>query len=334
MRSSTRVSAKRAIASSRDASRRRRRPFPTPPARREPRGCPPAEPHARGPLPPARKVVLTLWRPGASPPGPARPTWLPTCAAHPRCAVRAARRPRALRAASSGRHESDGAATMKTAKVLVSDKLSDSGLNVLRSAPGIEVDYRPGLSEQELAEAIVDYDALVIRSGSKVTAKVLEKADSLQVIGRAGIGVDNVDVPAASRKGVVVMNTPTGNAVTTAEHALSLLMSLARKIPQADRLDEGRQVGEEQVRGHRDRRQDAGHHRHGQHRPDRRRPRPGPEAQADRVRSGAELGEGREPRRRAGHARRAVRARRLHHDPRAAHARDQEPDQRRRDAGR
>ena len=122
---------------------------------------------------------------------------------------------------------------MKTAKVLVSDKLSDSGLNILRSAPGIEVDYRPGLSEQELAEAISDYDELVIRSGSKVTAKVLEKADSLQVIGRAGIGVDNVDVPAASRKGVVVMNTPTGNAVTTAEHALSLLMSLARKIPQA-----------------------------------------------------------------------------------------------------
>jgi D-3-phosphoglycerate dehydrogenase len=128
---------------------------------------------------------------------------------------------------------------MKTAKVLVSDKLSDSGLNVLRSAPGIEVDYRPGLSEQELAEAIVDYDALIIRSGSKVTAKVLEKADSLQVVGRAGIGVDNVDVPAASRKGVVVMNTPTGNAVTTAEHAISLLMSMARKIPQATSSTKG-----------------------------------------------------------------------------------------------
>lgn len=122
---------------------------------------------------------------------------------------------------------------MKTAKVLVSDKLSDSGLNVLRAAQGIEVDYRPGLSEDELCEAIGDYDALIIRSGSKVTAKVIERADGLQVIGRAGIGVDNVDVPAASRKGVVVMNTPTGNAVTTAEHALSLLMSLARKIPVA-----------------------------------------------------------------------------------------------------
>jgi D-3-phosphoglycerate dehydrogenase len=122
---------------------------------------------------------------------------------------------------------------MKTAKVLVSDKLSDSGLHVLRSATGIETDYRPGLSEQELADVIGEYDALIIRSGSKVTAKVLERAEGLQVIGRAGIGVDNVDVPAASRKGVVVMNTPTGNAVTTAEHAISLLMSLARKIPVA-----------------------------------------------------------------------------------------------------
>jgi D-3-phosphoglycerate dehydrogenase len=118
-------------------------------------------------------------------------------------------------------------------KVLVSDKLSDAGLQILKSAPGIVVDYKPGLNEADLAAAIGEYDGLVIRSGSKVTAKVIEKADNLRVIGRAGIGVDNVDVPAASRKGIVVMNTPTGNAVTTAEHALSLLMSLARKIPQA-----------------------------------------------------------------------------------------------------
>jgi D-3-phosphoglycerate dehydrogenase len=122
---------------------------------------------------------------------------------------------------------------MQASKVLVSDKLSDSGLQILRSSPGISVDYKPGLSEDELAAAIGDYDALVIRSGSKVTAKVIERASRLRVIGRAGIGVDNVDVPAASKKGIVVMNTPTGNAVTTAEHALSLLMSLARKIPQA-----------------------------------------------------------------------------------------------------
>jgi D-3-phosphoglycerate dehydrogenase len=118
-------------------------------------------------------------------------------------------------------------------KVLVSDKLSDAGLEILRKHAELEVDYKPGLSEADLADAIGAYDGLVIRSGSKVTAKVLEKASKLKVVGRAGIGVDNVDVPAASKRGVVVMNTPTGNAVTTAEHAITLLLSLARKIPQA-----------------------------------------------------------------------------------------------------
>ncbi len=117
------------------------------------------------------------------------------------------------------------------AKVLVSDTLSEDGLDALRKTDGIELDYRPGLSEEELAEAIKGFDGLVIRSGSKVTAKVIEAADCLKVVGRAGIGVDNVDLKAASRKGVIVMNTPTGNAVTTAEHALALLFSIARKIP-------------------------------------------------------------------------------------------------------
>lgn len=119
------------------------------------------------------------------------------------------------------------------AKVLVSDSLSKEGLAVLEQADGIEVDYKPGLSEAELAAIIGDYHGLVIRSGSKVTKNVLAQASQLKVVGRAGIGVDNVDVKEASRRGIVVMNTPTGNAVTTAEHALSLLMSLARKIPQA-----------------------------------------------------------------------------------------------------
>jgi D-3-phosphoglycerate dehydrogenase len=122
---------------------------------------------------------------------------------------------------------------MANAKVLVSDKLSEAGLKVLRDAPGIDVDYRAGLKEDQIAEIIGEYDALVIRSGTTVTANIIEAAHSLKVIGRAGIGVDNVDVPAASRRGIVVMNTPTGNAVTTAEHALTLLMSLARKIPDA-----------------------------------------------------------------------------------------------------
>ncbi len=120
-------------------------------------------------------------------------------------------------------------------RVLVSDSLSEQGLAILRQGQGLEVDYKPGLGEAELAAAIRGADALVIRSGSKVTAKVLAEADRLKVIGRAGIGVNNVDVSAASKRGVVVMNTPTGNAVTTAEHAIGLLMSLARMIPEACR---------------------------------------------------------------------------------------------------
>ncbi len=119
-------------------------------------------------------------------------------------------------------------------RVLVSDTLSEQGLAALRATPGLDVDYRPGLSESDLAAAIPGADALVIRSGSKVTAKVIEAATTLRVIGRAGIGVDNVDVPAASKRGIIVMNTPTGNAVTTAEHAIGLLMALARKLPMAD----------------------------------------------------------------------------------------------------
>ncbi len=122
---------------------------------------------------------------------------------------------------------------MAKSKVLISDKISESGLSVLKEASQIKADYRPGLNEAELADAIRGFDGLIIRSGSKVTAQVLEKADRLRVIGRAGIGVDNVDVVAASKRGIVVMNTPTGNSVTTAEHALSLLLSIVRKIPQA-----------------------------------------------------------------------------------------------------
>jgi D-3-phosphoglycerate dehydrogenase len=120
------------------------------------------------------------------------------------------------------------------ARVLVSDSLSKEGLEVLAKAEGIEHDYKPGLSEDDLVAAIPGYDGLIIRSGSKVTARVIAAADRLRVIGRAGIGVDNVDKEAASRRGIIVMNTPTGNAVTTAEHALSLLFAVARKIGMAD----------------------------------------------------------------------------------------------------
>jgi len=122
---------------------------------------------------------------------------------------------------------------MPNVRVLVSDKLAEAGLQVLRNAPGVDLEFRPGMSEDELCEVIGDYDGLIIRSATQVTPRVIERADRLRVVGRAGIGVDNVDIPAASRRGIVVMNTPTGNSVTTAEHALALLASLARKIPQA-----------------------------------------------------------------------------------------------------
>jgi len=118
-------------------------------------------------------------------------------------------------------------------RVLVSDSLSPRGVEILQAAEGIQVDVNTGLAPEQLKAIIGDYDALVIRSATKVTADILAAASKLKVVGRAGIGVDNVDVPAATKNGVVVMNTPGGNTVTTAEHALSLMMSLARNIPQA-----------------------------------------------------------------------------------------------------
>lgn len=118
-------------------------------------------------------------------------------------------------------------------KILVSDPLAPQGLELFQRAPGFDVDVRLELKPAELIELIGDYQGLVIRSGTKVTSKVVEAAQNLKVIGRAGVGVENVDVEAASKKGIVVMNTPGGNDVTTAEHTISLMMSLARHIPQA-----------------------------------------------------------------------------------------------------
>jgi D-3-phosphoglycerate dehydrogenase len=118
-------------------------------------------------------------------------------------------------------------------RVLVADKLSAAGLDILRAAPDIEVDQAVGLKPAELAEKIPPYHGLIVRSGSTVTAEVIAAAANLKAIGRAGIGVDNIDVEAATKKGVVVMNTPAGNNVTTAEHAISMMLALARSIPQA-----------------------------------------------------------------------------------------------------
>src|SRR3954447_8952354 len=120
-------------------------------------------------------------------------------------------------------------------RVLISDSLSPAAVQIFKDH-GVEVDFQPdlGKDKDKLAEIIGDYDGLAIRSATKVTPKVLERANNLRVIGRAGIGVDNVDIPAATAKGVIVMNTPFGNSITTAEHAITLMLALAREIPAAD----------------------------------------------------------------------------------------------------
>lgn len=119
-------------------------------------------------------------------------------------------------------------------KVLVSDQLSETAVQIFRDR-GVKVDYLPevGKDKEKLAEIIGNYDGLAIRSATKVTDKLLEKAARLKVIGRAGIGVDNVDIPAASKRGVIVMNTPFGNSVTTAEHAIAMMFAVARQLPEA-----------------------------------------------------------------------------------------------------
>jgi D-3-phosphoglycerate dehydrogenase len=120
-------------------------------------------------------------------------------------------------------------------KVLISDSLSPAAVQIFKDR-GIEADFQPALGKdkEKLAAVIGDYDGLAIRSATKVSPKILENAKKLKVIGRAGIGVDNVDIPAATARGIIVMNTPFGNSITTAEHAITLMLALARQIPQAD----------------------------------------------------------------------------------------------------
>jgi D-3-phosphoglycerate dehydrogenase / 2-oxoglutarate reductase len=121
------------------------------------------------------------------------------------------------------------------AKVLISDALSPAAVQIFKDR-GIDVDFQPALGKdkEKLAAAVGNFDGLAIRSATKVTSKILEQAKNLKVIGRAGIGVDNVDIPAATSRGIIVMNTPFGNSITTAEHAISLMLALARQIPEAD----------------------------------------------------------------------------------------------------
>ncbi len=220
--------------------------------------------------------------------------------------------------------------TPMTYRVLVTDPLDQQGVDVFTGNPEIELDLKPGMKPDELARVIGEYDALVIRSGSKVTSDTLKSHGKLRVIGRAGIGVDNIDVAAATARGIVVMNTPGGNNVTTAEHAITLMLASARWIPQADAsLRNGKwertkftgtevcnktlgivglgnigAIVAERAQGLRMRVIGYDPVRHG---------RGGREAQG-----------------RARLARRPVRARRLHHRARADDARDQGPHQRRR----
>ena len=118
-------------------------------------------------------------------------------------------------------------------KVLISDKLSPAAIDIFRRR-GLDVDFKPGLTPAELRAIIGEYDGLAVRSATKVTRELLDAATNLKVVGRAGIGIDNVDIRSATARGVVVMNTPHGNTITTAEHAIAMTFALAREIPQAD----------------------------------------------------------------------------------------------------
>ncbi len=123
-----------------------------------------------------------------------------------------------------------------TFKVLISDKLDAKGVQALESADGISVDVKVGLKPEQQAEIIGDYDGLIVRSATKVTPALLAQAKKLKIVIRAGIGVDNIDIPACKAQGVVVENTPAGNVVSAAEHAIALLMSAARQVPLASQI--------------------------------------------------------------------------------------------------
>jgi len=130
---------------------------------------------------------------------------------------------------------------LRRMKILISDRISKRGIELLQRDPGLEVDVKTGLSRDELLSCISGYDALIVRGATKVTAAVIERAVNLKVIGRAGTGFDNVDVDSATRHGIAVMNTPAGNSTSVAEHAFALMLSLARQIPNANNsLKQGR----------------------------------------------------------------------------------------------
>ena len=121
-------------------------------------------------------------------------------------------------------------------KILISDPLSDEGIKILKGVKEFEVDIKTDLKADALKEIVKDYDALIVRSATKVNKDIIAAAVKLKVIGRAGVGLDNVDLNAATQKGIIVMNTPAGNTISTAEHTMSMMMALSRNIPSGQRL--------------------------------------------------------------------------------------------------
>src|SRR5271154_6787288 len=118
-------------------------------------------------------------------------------------------------------------------KILVADPLSEKGMTLLKNESDIEADAKPGLKPEEILKIIGEYDGMIVRSETQVTEDIINAGKKLKVIGRAGVGLDNIDVPAATRRGIIVMNVPGGNTISTAEHTCSLLLSMSRNIPQA-----------------------------------------------------------------------------------------------------
>ncbi|MDI6897147.1 phosphoglycerate dehydrogenase [Methanocella conradii] len=119
-------------------------------------------------------------------------------------------------------------------KVLITDPISDEGIKILKAEPGVQVDVETKLTKEQLIEKIKDYDALIIRSETQVTKEVIDAAQHLKIIGRAGVGIDNVDVPAATEKGIIVANAPEGNTIAACEHTLAMMFAMSRNIPQAN----------------------------------------------------------------------------------------------------
>src|SRR5439155_18686971 len=118
-------------------------------------------------------------------------------------------------------------------RVLVTDTLADSGLDILRAASDVDLDYRPGLKGDELLRAVKESDALITRSGTAVTRELVNAGKRLRIIGRAGVGLDNVDVEACTERGVLVINAPTANILSATEHTMAMLLALCRSIPEA-----------------------------------------------------------------------------------------------------